>query len=239
MFDVLHVLADKRRVALEVTTEGDFDSIKTRRAIDKRTARGEFAGEGLTHQWHVSIDTSTRVATLQPAAIEATLRDFEARGVVVASSRGAHPRFGDPDARALAMLGLQDVSLWNPDPEPGAPRILVMGSWSVIGTHTALPEALARVLARTDNQDKLARADVDARHLYLHLRDRAACAGLGGVWALPLCPADPRKVIDAIWIYAPLASSAHLHRVMPGTDDWSHFALDTGEPVPESALAGS
>ena len=73
MFDVLHVLDRGERIALEVTTEGDFDSVETRSAIDKRTASGEFAGESLAQQWHASIDTSTRVSTLRPDAIEEAL----------------------------------------------------------------------------------------------------------------------------------------------------------------------
>ena len=153
------------------------------------------------------------------------------------SSRGAHATLGDPDARTLARLSLRDVSVWDPDPEPGAPRILIMGSWSVIGTERSLTDALARVLARTDNQDKLARGDVDERHLYLHLRDHAAGAGLRIYRPLPLCPPDPRGVIDAIWVFAPWASSAYLHRVVPGTDEWTHFEMVTGAQVPEAALS--
>jgi hypothetical protein len=62
----------------------------------------------------------------------------------------------------------------------------------------------------------------------------AAASGLRGVWPLPRCPKDPEDVIDAIWLVAPWASSAYLHRVVPGTDAWEHFLMATGEPVPES-----
>jgi hypothetical protein len=105
----------------------------------------------------------------------------------------------------------------------------------VIGTTDSLPEALGRVLAKTDNQDKLAAADVDERHLYVNLNDHAGASGLRGIWALPTCPEDPRSVIDWLWIFAP-SSSTFLHRVEPGTDHWEHFVMASGEAAPESAL---
>ena len=80
MFDVLHVLDDGERVALEVTSEGSFDSVTARKAIDRRVATGVFAGESLANQWHVSIDRATQVSKLRPAAIEKALHDFERRG---------------------------------------------------------------------------------------------------------------------------------------------------------------
>lgn len=100
----------------------------------------------------------------------------------------------------------------------------------MIGKLESLPDALARVLARTDNQDKLAAVDADARHLYLLLRDHAAASGLMGIWPLRECPPDPRGVLDALWVFAPSASG-FLHRVVPGTNDWEHYVMATGEQV--------
>ena len=68
-----------------------------------------------------------------------------------------------------------------PDAPGTQPRILVASSFNVIGHHTSLGEALQRVLARTDNQQKLAAADADKRHLYVYLEDRAAATGLRGI----------------------------------------------------------
>src|SRR5207244_1087292 len=142
--------------------------------------------------------------TLQPE-IEMALGDFEARGLKAASSRGAHPRFGDPDAWTLATLGVWDVTRWDHDLEPDEPKIIVKAASSVIGEHTSLADAIERLFEKTDNQDKLASADVDGRHLYVHMRDKAAATGLRGIWPLPACPPDPRDVIDVLWISAPWA----------------------------------
>jgi hypothetical protein len=123
--------------------------------------------------------------------------------------------------------------LWSRTPPDGQPRILAASSFNVIGEHTSLAEALQRVLAKADNQRKLAAADVDERHLYVYLEDRAAASGLRGIWAMPRCPADPCEVIDTIWMFAPWASTGLLHRVAPGKDEWEHFVMATGEPAAE------
>lgn len=233
--DVLFELDDGRRVALEVTSEGAADLREARNAMEKRTARGEFAGPSLSHQWHVSLPTTTSVSSLQPA-LEEALRAFEAEGLEVIDAGSASR--GDPAGRRLARLHVHSAIRWDPSPPSGRPKILLGSSWSVIGTPTSLPEALERVLARTDNQDKLAATDAEERHLYLLLNDHAAASGLRGIWPLPKCPHDPRSVIDRLWIFAPWASSAFLHRVEPGTDHWEHFVMATGEAAPAPAFVG-
>lgn len=233
--DVLHELDDGQRVALEVTSFGTHGQNKTRDAIAKRTEdRGGFAGASLSSMWQIHVATETRISKLREPEIEEVLRDFEARGLKIVSSRGAHPTYGDPDARSLARLNIESVLLINPCPPSGEPKILISQSWGVIGKSTSLPDALRHVLSRTDNQAKLAAVQADARHLYVHVHDMAAASGLHGVWPLPPCPKDPEDVIDAIWLFAPWASSAYLHRVVPGTGAWEHFLMATGEPVPES-----
>ena len=229
--DVLLTLDDGRRVALEVTSEGAGDQRGTRRAIEKRTARGDFAGASLSCLWQVHVDTATIISELSEVEIERALRDFESQGLRSVSALRAYDLYADPNARRLARLGVETAVLWNPSPPSDAPKILISQSFSVIGGHRSLPEALERVLARTDNQKKLAAADADVRHLYVLLHDRAAATGLRGPWSLPACPDDPCGLIDAVWIFAPWASSAYLHRVMPGTDEWEHFVMATGEPA--------
>lgn len=76
--------------------------------------------------------------------------------------------------------------------------------------------------------------EADERHLYVLMHDRAAASGLRGVWPLPVCPLDPCGVIDMVWVFAPWASLAYLHRVVPGTDRWEHFVMATGEPTPDA-----
>jgi hypothetical protein len=232
LVDVLHDFEDGRRIALEVTSEGASDLRAARNAMTKRTDRGEFAGTSLSHQWHVSLPTTTLVSSLQPG-LEEALHAAEAEGLEIVSAI-RQPR--DRPSRMLARLGVESAVLWDPSPPSGRPKILLGSSFSVIGTTASLPDALERVLARTDNQDKLAAVDADERHLYVRLNDHAAASGLRGIWPLPKCPNDPRGVIDRLWIFAPWASSAFLHRVEPGTDQWEHFAMATGGAVPESAL---
>lgn len=227
--DVLLTLDDGRRVALEVTSEGAGDQRETRRAIDKRTARGDFTGASLSCQWQIHVDTATRISELREVELEDALRDFESRGLRSVSALRAHDVYTDPNARRLGRLGVETAVLWNLSPPSDAPKILVSQSFSVIGEHTSLPEALERVLGRTDNQKKLAAVEADARHLYVLLHDRAAATGLRGIWSLPECPVDPSSVIDMIWIFAPWASSAYLHRVAPGTNEWEHFVMASGE----------
>lgn len=236
MFDVLLTLDDGRRIALEVTSEGNYDPRKSRHAIDKRTARGDFDGASLDYMWHVDLPTTARIAKLAAAELEATLRDFERQGLEYVHTRGNDPWFGDPSARALLKLGVDAAIRWNVDPPAGEPKILVSVSWSVVAGPEALPSALARVLARGDNQQKLAAADVDERHLYVLLNDWGAAAALRPIWTIPACPPDPDSVLDAIWVYAPSESSAYVHRVTPGDDEWRHYVMATGEQVPESVL---
>ncbi len=102
--DVLHELDDGQRVALEVTSFGTHERSKTRDAIQKRTeGRGGFAGASLAGMWQILVATETRVSTLREPEIEEVLRDFEIRGLESVSSRGAHPVYGDPDARSRAL----------------------------------------------------------------------------------------------------------------------------------------
>jgi hypothetical protein len=238
-FDVLHELDDGLRVAVEVTSSGVYDNRKAKSAIRKRARNGDLAGESLAYLWHVTVSKEKQISTLRLSELDQTLRDFEAQGLESVSSRGAHPHYGDLASRALAQLGVESAVLWNRSPPSGEPKILLGTSWSVIGGPESLPDALGRVLACTDNQDKLAAADADERHLYVRMEDQAAASGLRGLWPLPHCPPDPRGVIDVIWVFAPWASSALLHRVVPGTDRWQHFVMSTGDPVPESALRES
>jgi len=230
LVDLLHDLDDRRRVAVEVTSEGSSDLRAARSAMTERAERGEFTGASLSHQWLVSLPTTTLVSSLQPG-LEEALQVAEAEGLEVVSAI-RQPR--DRPGRMLARLGVASAVRWDPSPPSGRPKILLGSSFDVIGTTMSRPEALERVLARTDNQDKLAAADADERHLYLNLNDHAAASGLRGIWPLPTCPHDPRGVIDRIWIFAPWASSEVLHRVMPGTDRWEHFAMETGERLDDS-----
>ena len=240
LFDVLHVLDDKRRIALEVTSEGNYDSRKSRNAIDKRTANGDFDGATLRCMWNVTVRTTATIAELDAVELEATLRDFEAQDLAYVHTRGAHPWFGDLAARALLRLGVDHAVRMTTTPPSDEPKITFTVAWDVVAGPEALPSALARVFARGDNQRKLdVAADVDERHLYVLLNDRGASAALYPVWTIPACPPDPEAVVDTLWVYAPLTSSAFLHRVTPGAAEWQHYVLATGESVPESVLRES
>jgi hypothetical protein len=228
---------DGRTVALEVTSRaGAADLREAKTVVRKRAEAGAFAGDTLAHLWHVTLPAGTRISTLDVPEIEATLRDCETLGLEAASMlmRGQHGRDHDLVAQRLARLGVESAVLWNETPPLGEPKILIGFSFSVIGEVTSLPRTLAQVLALTDNQDKLAAVVADERHLYVLLQDRAAASGLRGIWSLPECPPDPRGVIDYLWVFAPWASSAYLHSVVPGTDRWEHFVMATGDAAPET-----
>jgi hypothetical protein len=232
--DVMIDLEDGRRVAVEVTSRVDYEMRAAGSAIRKRDDRGDFAGESLFWMWHVSVLPQTRISALPLRELEATLRDFEAQGLVSVSAWRARQRHGDPAGRELRRLGIESAVRWNDSPPHGTPKILFGQSFSVIGGHTSLPVALEHVLGQADNQDKLAAVDADERHLYVLMHDRAAASGLRGVWPLPVCPPDPHGVIDIVWVFAPWSSSVYLHRVVPGTDRWEHFVVATGEPAPDA-----
>ncbi len=100
--------------------------------------------------------------------------------------------YGDPDAGNLALLSIEAALLWNPTPPSGEPRILISQSYTVVGKHASLPEALRDVLSRNDNQGKLAAVEADARHLFVHVHDKAAADGLRDLaaYSLPLVHAS-------------------------------------------------
>ena len=85
------------------------------------------------------------------------------------------------------------------------------------------------MLAKSDNQRKLASAECDERHLYVFIEDGSTGVVLNGLWPLPLCSVDPLGVIDALWIFSPV--SAHLFRVSPGGAGWSVFNAATEQIV--------
>jgi hypothetical protein len=239
MFDVLHLLDDGRRIALEVTSEGNYDPRKSRHAINKRAAKGDLDGASLSYMWQVTVSAKATIAKLSTVALEATLRDFEEQGLDYVDTRGVYPWYGDPAAQALLRLGVDAAIRWNVDPPADEPKIIISASWSVVAGPEALPSALARVFGRGDNQQKLAAADVDERHLYVLLNDWGAAAALRPVWTIPACPPDPDGVVNALWVYAPSESSAYVHRVTPGAAEWQHYVIATGEEVPESVLRES
>lgn len=182
----------------------------------------------------LDLDDGTRIAMEETS--EDVYDRYETRSAI--DKRAANGEF-EGERLTLAPLGVESAILWNANPPSGESKILVGTSWSAIGTTESLPTALERVLSRTDNQKKLAAAEADERHLYLRLNHQAAASGLQGLWPLPDCPPDPCGVIDVLWVFAPWASSALLHRVIPGGARWQHLSMRTGEPLPESALSES
>lgn len=94
-----------------------------------------------------------------------------------------------------------------------------------------LVAALTALFEKRDNQEKLTRAQVDERHLYVFMEDGGASSVLEGAWPLPASPDDPEGVIDTLWIYSPSASSYLLFRNRPGTDEWEKFNTVTGDPA--------
>jgi hypothetical protein len=217
-------------VALEVTSYGGDDWKRTASRVREQMNRGNFAGEGLHHQWWVVFPTGIGVREIEDPLTEVLLR-LESEGRNFANRRYQ----GDDKilieiAKILQRLPVNSVSVFDPDPPPAEPHILLSQSDSSIGTSGALPAALAAVFQKGDNQEKLARADTDERHLYVFMEHAGASAVLEGAWPLPACPEDPAGVIDTLWVYSPSVSS-YLFRAHPGSDDWKKFIALTGDPA--------
>jgi hypothetical protein len=123
---------------------------------------------------------------------------------------------------------VSSVVVWEASPPSDQPRILVSQSEQQIGSDGSLPGALAAVFEKRDNQEKLSRADVDERHLYVFMENGGAGAVLEGVWPLPACPSDPEAVIDVLWVYSP-SVSAYIFKTEPGGNVWTRFLVATGE----------
>ena len=230
-YDVRIVTGCGRTVAMEVTSFGADDWKETRAAIEARQKKGEFQGEELQHQWWVLFPTGTRVRQLERRLTELLAR-LEEQGLTRATSRYDGEDRGLQDvAAALAELGVSSVDVWQEEPPEGVRRILLSQTESGIGTAGALPAAIGAVFEKGDNQEKLAKAECNERHLYAILEDHGSGAVLEGVWPLPSCPADPVGVIDVLWVWSPSVSGV-LFSVEPGTSDWRRFNSVDGTPLP-------
>lgn len=229
-YDVRIVTGDGCTVAMEVTSLGADDWAKTRAAIEQWQQNGYFQGEGLQHQWGVLFPMGTQVKLLDQPLTD-LLGRLEAQGLTEAASRydGEDPCLHEI-ATALADLGVSSVVVWQESPPNGVRRILLLQTGSGIGTAGALPAAIVALFDRRDNQQKLANANCDERHLYAMLEDNGSGAVLEGVWPLPRCPADPVGVIDVLWVWSPSISGI-LFGVEPGTSRWQRFDSVSGERI--------
>jgi hypothetical protein len=90
--------------------------------------------------------------------------------------------------------------------------------------------ALSALFEKRDNQQKLARAQADERHLYVFMEDGGANGVLEGAWPLPACPAGPEGVIDMLWVYSP-SVSGYVFRTRPGSDEWEKYEALNGDPA--------
>jgi hypothetical protein len=229
-YDVRIVAGDGRTVAMEVTSFGADDWKETRAAIEARQKKGDFQGEGLQHQWWVLFPTGTRIRQLERPLTDLLAR-LEEQGLTRATSRyDGKDRGLQEIATALAGLSVSSVDVWQEEPPEGVRRILLSQTESGIGTAGALPAAITALFDKRDNQEKVANADCDERHLYAKLEDHGSGAVLEGVWPLPTCPTDPARVIDVLWAWSPSISGV-LFRVEPGTSDWRRFNSPSGDPL--------
>lgn len=234
-YDVHIVTRDGRTVALEVTGFGADDWRETRAAIEARQKKGEFQGVGLQHQWWVLFRTGTLIRPLERRLAD-LLAHLEGQGLTRATSRyDGGDRSLHEAATALGELGVSAVEVWQKEPPQGVRRILLAQTGSGIGTAGALPLAITALFEKRDNQEKLARADCDERHLYAMLEDHGSSAALEAVWPLPTCPADPARVIDVLWVWSPSVSGV-LFRVGPGTSDWKRFNSVDGTTLREPSV---
>lgn len=227
-YDVHIIAGDGTSIALEVTSVGGDTWKRTKARIAKESNAGHFEGANLQWLWWVILPTGIGVRDLPPP-LEALLENLESVGIQhIAESYSGDDELLLDAAKELRQMRVNSVTVWTDDPVEGQTRILVSQSERRVGTDGALPAALVEVFAKGDNQEKLARAQTDERHLYVFMEDGGAGTVLEGGLFLPPCPADPQDVIDAVWIFSPSASS-YLFRVTPGEIDWTRYSSITGD----------
>jgi hypothetical protein len=226
--DVRLTTGDGRVIALEVTSYGGDSWKRTSARIQKEKDGGALAGESLRSQWWIVLPTGTGIRDLQPR-LEELLARLEAEGADSATSDydGDDPVLSEI-AAGLAGLRVNSVNVWIAAAPDDQPRLLISQSERRIGTAGSLPGAIAAVFEKRDNQEKLARAEADERHLYVFMDDGGAGAVLEGMWPLPAAPSDPEGVIDALWVYSPSVSS-YVFVTEAGTSDWRRLVASTGE----------
>jgi hypothetical protein len=172
-------------VALEVTSFGGDDWKRTAARVRKQVERGNFTGKGLHHQWWVIFPPGIGLREIEEPLTEVLLRlEHEGKGWATKRYQGDDTTLTEV-AEILSGLPVNSVSVFDPDPSPHEPRILLSQSDSSIGSAGALPAALAAVFQKGDNQQKLAGAQADERHLYVFMEDNGASAVLEGAWPLP------------------------------------------------------
>lgn len=229
-YDVRITLDDGRTIALEVTSYGDDDWKVTASRIRSQSRRGTFRGETLAHCWWVIVSMNAEINALQPT-LEKLLKLLEDGGY-----RSASDRYEGDDALLKEVVsGFKDLRvssahLWD-ELDGAQDRVVVSQSMRAVGTAGSLPAAIAAVFDKGDNQKKLARADVDERHLYVLIDAAGAGAVIEGMWPLPESPPDPTGVIDVLWVYS-TSTSGYLYRTKPGSENWERFIAATGESCP-------
>lgn len=227
-YDVRITTADRRIIALEVTSFGGDAWKRTSAGIQAEHRRGRHASEGLNYVWQIGVPTGIAIRDLQPR-LTALLRRLEDDEKVSASREysGHDPTLchaaAELEALRVNFVGALRVS------SPGdQSRIVIAQSKRWVGTSESLSVALAGVFEKRDNQAKLATAEADERHLYILMEDEAAAGRFQSHSPLPPCPVDPEGVIDAVWV-SPLFVPAYIFRTHPGGSDWNRFEAATGE----------
>jgi hypothetical protein len=232
-YDVDITTRDGVSVALEVTSFGGEHWRRTAARVAAARKNGSFVGDGLRWEWWVIFPSGADLRAME-APLTELLHRLEREG----KADGVNRRYDGPDANLreaaarLAEIGVSTVTVWEVEPDEDAPRILLSQSDTWVGGAGDLVAALTALFEKRDNQEKLARAEVDERHLYVFMEDGGASSVLEGAWPnLPTSPGDPHAVVDTLWIYSPSASSSLLFRNRPGTNEWERFNTATGEPA--------
>jgi hypothetical protein len=226
MHDVDVHTTEGRHTAVEVTSAADADALRTREAL--RRAEETMHGYPLERPWSASIWTLTQVRPLQ-RRLPGLLVRAEAAGV---EHLYADWSYDDPVLAALAAelgaLGVMEIDAIIAAGQPGSVHLRHASRLHPVAAQ-ALTGTLEGVLAKTDNQRKLATADAHERDLFVFLDDRSG-AVIDADHRPPACPDDPLDVLDRRWIYT-AAASAWLHAAAPGAE-WQRYVAATGRPWP-------
>jgi hypothetical protein len=229
-YDIHLTTPEGASIALEVTSFGGDDWRRTAARVEAAQAKQSFAGEGLARSWWVVFRSGADLRPMEEPLTELLQRlEREGRDRATERYEGDEPTLREV-AQLLRDLNISGVQVWDVGLDEDAPRILLSQSQTWVGGVGDLVAALTALFQKRDNQEKLARAQVDERHLYVFMEDGGASAVLDGAWPLPACPPDPEGSVDMLWVYSASASGI-VFRVRPGTEDWEKFSSLTGQPV--------
>lgn len=192
-------LDDDRTIAVEVTFSADHDKVEFWHVVHKT----EWDVPQLEHSWLLNVTPLARVGTLR-GKIESLLRALERRSVY---KFGLGVKVSAPEIDELYRLLVKAGAVW-PDVHPS--RIGIYSTGGGATSTELVREVVEYEASKPDNRNKLARAKVDERHLFVGLdpatSPTAPASGFMDVRLPGPCNLPPE--VDVAWIAIPATDDA-------------------------------